>query len=128
MSSRSRAIHHIQDTIGILPNASGEDSIVVQRIPEWDTSSTKYDPDIIGVEAPEEGWAPLIVTDTVVFGYDTVFDHRRLDLTFIDSVDTNYRYQLVIGYETLAMQNHSYYKYLPGLAGLPDVSAYGLAV
>lgn len=125
LGTRSYTRWLVQDTLGIIPRADGEDSVYVDVSVDNSDDESRYIPDIIGIVHPPGGWPSAVEYDTIVFGYDSVFDHRRIEFIYIDTVDTNFNYVLRAAYDTLQSQRHFYYYYQPSLASLPDVSPFG---
>lgn len=111
LCSRTLSPRDMRDTLGI-------DSFSV-RMSEPDTAR-KYQPDIIGID----GWV-LQDSVMVVIGYDTFLDHKRIEITYIDSVDTNHDYILDIYPTMTPVVVHWYYQYLSPMENIPDIKPYG---
>lgn len=111
LCSRSLTQRDMQDTLGI-------DTFTVRQT-EQDMNN-KYTPDTIGIA----GWV-FQDSVTVIIGYDTIRDHRRIEITYIDTVDTNHGYVLSIEPDTTPRVVHLYYAYTSPLENLPDIEPYG---
>jgi hypothetical protein len=101
----------MQDTLGI-------DTFTVRQT-EQDTND-KYAADTIGIS----GW---VFQDSVmvIIGYDTIRDHRRIEISYIDTIDTNHGYVLSIEPDTTPTVIHEYYAYSSPMENLPDITPYG---
>jgi hypothetical protein len=111
LCSRALTQRQMQDTLGI-------DTFTVRQT-EQDTNN-KYAPDTIGVA----GWV-LQDSVMVIIGYDTIRDHRRIEISYIDTVDTNHGYVLSIEPDTTPTVIHEYYAYSSPMENLPDIRPYG---
>jgi hypothetical protein len=122
--SRFRSERPLHDTLAV------NDLEVVVVNDQADTTDAKYKPDTIGINFP-----PYWVVDTtfVVFGLDTL-QHRRINIDWIDTVDTNNDYLLFPSYNIdsitdsaypYPLGNIPYYVYSSPLEGLPDIAPYG---
>ena len=62
----------------------------------------------------------------VIIGYDTIRDHRRVEITYIDTVDTNHGYVLHIfpGYDPHGRPMNTF-NYSSPMEKLPDIKPYG---
>ncbi len=116
---------NVQDTLGLKPDSYGNDSVYYDISPELGTGDVIYEPDLIGIVHPPGGWPSVVETDTVILGYDSIFDHRRVEFIFIDTVDTNNNYTLRVEYDTLPSRTYGYYTYEKSLEELPDIKPYG---
>jgi len=122
--SRFLTERFLWDTLAVL-------SLDTVMVPEFDTLG-KYDVDTIGIEWPPDSTFEVLI-DTVYFGYDT-FQHRRIDIVWIDTVDTNYDYLLYPSYLIDSMTTEEYpyplgripyFEYSGPLDGLPDIAPFG---
>lgn len=111
LCSRTLTPRQMQDTLGI-------DSVRVNQT-EQDTTQ-KYATDTIGIA----GW---VFQDSVmvIIGYDTIRDHRRVVITYIDTVDTNHGYVLHVFPDTTPTVVHDYFNYSGPIDKLPDIKPYG---
>jgi hypothetical protein len=116
---------NVQDTLGIIPDSEGNDSIYLEISTETNTGDIIYTPDIIGIVHPPGGWPSEVVTDTVVLGYDSIFDHRRVEFQYIDTIDINHNYVMRVVYDTLPAKTYGYFEYVKSLEELPNISPYG---
>lgn len=116
---------NVQDTLGIMPDSDGNDSVYYEVSPEPGTGDIIYEPDLIGIVHPPGGWPSVVEIDTVILGYDSIFDHRRVEFVFIDTIDTNNNYTLWVEYDTLPGRTYGYYTYMNSLESLPDIGLYG---
>lgn len=125
--SRFRSERPLHDTLAV----NSLDVVVVND--QADTTEAKYKRDTIGISFPDPGVGWVVDTTFVVFGLDTL-QHRRIDIDWIDTVDTNNDYLLFPFYNIDSMTdsaypyplgNIPYYVYSSPLEGLPDIAPYG---
>ncbi len=112
--SRSVSQRQMQDTVGVI------NSFVTKTQQADNENRSKYDPDTIGVAS-----YTLIENVMVVIGYDTIWDHKRINVVWKDTVDTNNDYLLTVRYDTTRSITHEYYNYAGPLDLLPDLQSYG---
>lgn len=126
--SRFRSEIPLWDTLGV-------DSIedIVKTLDTSDTSTSRGNPDTVGIDFPDPdtGWA--VETTSVVISYDTL-QHRRINIPWITEVDSNYKYTLYPAYviDSITTPDYPfplgdvpYYVYSGPLEGLPDIAPYG---
>jgi len=126
--SRFRSEIPLWDTLSVV-----RIDTIIKTIDTSDTSSSRGNPDTIGIEFPDPdtGWA--IDTTAIVISYDTL-QHRRINVPWMIEVDSNYKYTVYPIYEIdsittpdypFPLGDVPYYVYSGPLGGLPDVSPYG---
>lgn len=109
--ARAESERRLQDTLGIEK-----------------TTLTKTQQDTLNRERPDTirvaDWT-FFDSTIVIIGYDTIWDHKRIDVEWVDTVDTNNDYILTVNYETGDSAVHEYYIYAGPLEELPDIKPYG---
>jgi len=92
------------------------------------TTLTKTQQDTLNRERPDTirvaDWT-FFDSTIVIIGYDTIWDHKRIDVEWVDTVDTNNDYILTVIYETGDSVVLEYYIYTGPLEELPDIKPYG---
>jgi hypothetical protein len=116
---------NVQDTLGLKAKSNGQDSVLLVTTAEKDTGDLRFIPDTVGVIHPPGDWPSVVLFDTLVLGYDSIFDHRRVDFQFRDTVDTNNDYILYVWYDTTRAKTYGYYEYAGPMENLPDIRPYG---
>lgn len=129
LCSRTTSQHFYQDTSGFMvvdtikPENSDTVPFELFRTQVDTINRSLYDPDTIGIDT-----AATIVyyNDTVVFGLDTIFNHIRIDVTWIDTVDTNFDYVIQPNYDTSTSRFIDYFLYGGPMTDLPsNIGDYG---
>jgi hypothetical protein len=111
--ARALSERRLQDTLGI-------ENTTLTKTQQDTLNRERTDPDTIGVAN-----YTFFDSTIVVIGYDTIWDHKRIDVEWVDTVDTNNDYILRVDYETGDSTVLYYYIYAGPLEELPDIKPFG---